>query len=98
MTTEPPRNRLFVPLSSEPFNWFRSGQKRWELRRYGRQYTPAHLTPGRRVELRRGYRSQEDALWGRVAHMVEATSLAAFFEKVPFHLVIPIARSREEAL
>ena len=60
--------------------------------------TPAHLTPGRRVELRRGYRSQEDALWGRVAHMVEATSLAAFFEKVPFHLVIPVARSREEAL
>ena len=90
--------RLFVPLSSEPYDWFRSGRKRWELRRYGRQYTSAHVKQGRQVELRRGYRSQEQALWGHIVRTVDASSLPSFFDEVPFQLVIPVAKTREEAV
>ena len=98
MTTESAAKRLFVPLSSEPYDWFRSGRKRWELRRYGRQYTPALVRQGRQVELRRGYRSQSQALWGHIVRTVEATSLPSFFDQVPFQLVIPVAKTRDEAV
>jgi len=98
MMTEVPKGRLFVPLSSEPYSWFLSGEKRWELRRYGRQYTVAHVREGRQVELRLGYRSQEQSLWGHIVRTVEANSLDSFFKEVPFRLVIPIAKSLEEAV
>lgn len=97
MTTEAATKRLFVPLSSEPYDWFRSGRKRWELRRYGRQYTLAHVRRGRQVELRRGYRSHQ-ALWGHIVRTVEATSLLSFFDEVPFQQVIPVAKTRDEAV
>jgi ASC-1-like (ASCH) protein len=91
------QDRLFVPLADEPFNWFVSGQKKWELRRLGRQYTPKHVRVGRRVELRRGYRGP-DALWGEILNVVEAQSIEDFFNKVPFEEVIPIASSRDDAI
>jgi hypothetical protein len=94
----PSTDRLFVPLATTPFEWFRTGQKRWELRRYGRQYTERHVIPGRRIELRKGYQAGADALWGTVARTVKAGSLHDFFELVPFNLVIPPARDQAEAI
>jgi hypothetical protein len=93
----PKNDRLFVPLASEPFNWFCSGRKKWELRRFGRQYTPKHVRVGRRVELRRGYRGP-DALWGKILDVIEANGVDDFFDKVPFEEVIPVATSREHAI
>jgi len=90
-------DRLFVPLAEEPFNWFCSGQKKWELRRFGRQYTLKHVRVGRRVELRRGYRGP-DALWGKILDVVQANSMDEFFNRVPFEEVIPVATSREHAI
>ena len=90
--------RLFVPLASAPFDWFRSGRKRWELRRYGRQYTTRNIMPGRTVELRRGYGSQTDVLWGTVTQTVTAGSLSEFFDRVPYELVIPTAKDKSEAV
>jgi hypothetical protein len=98
MSSEEEIKRLFVPLASTPFEWFRTGLKRWELRRYGRQYTEQNIVPGREVELRRGYRSRADVLWGVVTRTIKATSLADFFDQVPFQLVIPTARDRSEAI
>jgi ASCH domain len=91
-------DRLFVPLANAPFCWFASGQKRWELRRLGRQYTRKHLIPGRRVELRRGYSDKTAALWGRIAEVLEAENLSRFFDVVDFRDVIPEAASRAEAV
>lgn len=88
-------DRLFVPLSSQPYDWFASGEKRWELRRYGRQYTERHVYPGRLVELRRGYSG--DSLWGRIAAVERASGFAALFAAVPFAAVIPIASSLSDA-
>lgn len=92
------RSRLFIPLASAPFDWFQSGRKHWELRRYGRQYTEKHVAPGRSIELRKGYSDPTKALWGTVVRTVRAGSLRQFFEKVPFGLVIPPARTQEEAI
>jgi hypothetical protein len=91
-------DRLFVPLASEPFRWFASGRKHWELRRLGRQYTPRHLLPGRRVELRRGYLDKVSALWGTLAAIHEAPSIASFFDAIDFREVIPEATDREDAV
>lgn len=90
-------DRLFVPLAEEPFNWFCSGEKKWELRRFGRQYTPKHVRKGRRVELRRGYRGPE-ALWGEILDVIQANGMDDFFNQVPFEEVIPVATSREQAI
>jgi len=93
----PMPDRLFVPLAKEPFSWFLKGQKLWELRRYGRQYTDAHIIPGRLVELRKGY-SSRDSLWGKVGRIVKSKNLTSFFEIVPFKDVIPTASSENEAI
>src|ERR1700722_9355871 len=67
-------DRLFVPLSTDPFNWFVLGKKKWELRRRGRQYTRHHVRVGPSVEFRRGYRGR-DALWGEIVAGIEADSI-----------------------
>jgi ASC-1-like (ASCH) protein len=92
------RNRMFVPLANAPFRWFASGNKRWELRRRGRQYTQKHLIPGRRVELRRGYSDKTAALWGNITEVREADNLSQFFDAVDFREVMPEAASRAEAM
>jgi hypothetical protein len=86
-----------VPLADQPFAWFRSGKKKWELRRLGRQYTQRHVRVGRRVELRRGYRGP-DVLWGEILAVIEANGIEDFFEKVDFKDVVPVADSREDAV
>jgi hypothetical protein len=93
----PKADRLFVPLAALPFAWFCSGKKKWELRRFGKQYTPKHVRVGRRVELRKGYRGT-DALWGEILDVVEAKGVDEFFNKVHFREVIPVADSREQAI
>lgn len=90
--------RLFVPLANDPFKWFASGKKKWELRREGRAYTPKHLRAGRRVELRRGYSDAKRALWGAIVETFSAPSLYAFFERVPYQEVIPAAASLQDAV
>jgi ASC-1-like (ASCH) protein len=96
-SNEAKADRLFVPLADQPFAWFRSGKKKWELRRLGRQYTQRHVRVGRRVELRRGYRGP-DVLWGEILAVIEANGIEDFFEKVDFKDVVPVADSREDAV
>lgn len=98
MNDEIQSRRLFVPLASAPFEWFRSGKKSWELRRHGRQFTEKHVIPGRAVELRKGYQTTEDVIWGTVKRTLSAGSLADFFDQVPYQLVVPNAESRSQAV
>lgn len=93
-----PQKRLFVPLSTQPFVWFLSGSKKWELRKYGRQYTEANLTLGRKVELRRGYLNSFESIWGEISDVVSGRSISEIFEKVEFGEVIPVAKSISEAI
>jgi hypothetical protein len=91
------QRRLFVPLNTEPFDWFARGEKRWELRKLGRQYSPKHLMIGRVVELRRGYAHKESALWGTIEAVMPADTVDDFFNKVRFEEVIPKAPNKEAA-
>lgn len=91
-------DRLFVPLSTDPFQWFCSGRKKWELRKKGRQYTTEHVRLGRCVELRRGYADRKNALWGEIIGVLEADSIESFFDKVPWRIVLPECASRAEAI
>jgi hypothetical protein len=91
-------DRLFVPLATDPFLWFCSGRKKWELRKRGRQYTTDHVRPGRDVELRRGYTDSENALWGEIIDVFEADSIEAFFRTVSWTLVLPESGSLSEAI
>jgi ASC-1-like (ASCH) protein len=97
LLSAPKVDRLFVPLADQPFAWFRSGKKKWELRRLGRQYTPKHVRVGRRVELRRGYKGP-DVLWGEILEVILANGLEDFLSKVCFKKVVPVAESREDAV
>jgi hypothetical protein len=91
-------DRLFVPLAAEPFAWFVSGEKKWELRKYGRQYTEKHVRAGRKVELRLGYSNPDRALWGVIISVERASTVEEFFDRVPYNQVIPIASSQSEAI
>ncbi len=91
-------DRLFVPLSSDPFAWFRSGKKTWELRKRGRQYTCSNVWRGRDVELRRGYTNAESALWGEIIDVIEADSIEAFFKCVHWQTVLPESSSLDAAI
>jgi ASC-1-like (ASCH) protein len=92
-------DRLFVPLKSEPFSWFLSGAKLWELRRQSGQYKNIErLRLGRKVELRRGYGNPKDALWGKIVAVISADNLEDFFDRVQFEDVIPTVSSRAEAI
>lgn len=86
-----------MALASDPFRWFASGEKLWELRRFGRQFNDARIQVGREVELRKGY-STKESIWGEVNSVVVAENIAEFFKKVPFSEVIPVAESLRNAV
>src|SRR5690554_5605178 len=50
---------LFVPLKTEYFEQFKSGEKRDELRLYGKRWNEETCTPGRQVILSKGYGKHE---------------------------------------
>jgi hypothetical protein len=94
----PKADRLFVPLAEQPYRWFASGHKTWELRAKRGQFTEQHIDLGRRVELRRGY-STPDSLWGVIEDAIVAPTVEAFFDQVSWQQVIcdPAIKTREQA-
>lgn len=88
--------RLFVPLAGDPYAWFASGAKRWEVRRARAAFAPECLTIGRRVELRRGYNTP-DSIWGTIAEVVCVESPEELFDVIPHGEVIPVASDDVDA-
>ena len=91
-------DRLFVPLSTEPHQWFESGRKNWELRKLARQFTEKHVRIGRLVELRRGYSDPSSSIWGTIDEVVVAQNLNEFFSRVNWENVLPESDSLEAAI
>ena len=94
MTGADHRRRLFVPLKAEPFGWFESGAKEWEIRRNAGAFALERLTIGQRVELRRGYTG--DSLWGTISELQEGLA-AEILGRIPFESIIPTASTAEDA-
>ena len=88
-------DRLFVPLSSEPFNDFKFHNKLYELRSYGRNFTEEYACNGRKVELRRGYSGE--SLFGVIGEVVIGT-IEEVFSKLDFKKIEPRLNSIEEAI
>lgn len=87
-----------MPLASEPYRWFQSGRKHWELRKNARQFTERHVRPGRSVELRLGYRDSQSAIWGEIVEVVSAPSLRVFFQQVDWRTVLPECLNMQNAI
>lgn len=85
------QDRLFVPLSAQAFEWWKSGRKRWEVREDAPRWSPKHVYAGRRVELRRGYSGP--SLWGTLTgHVVRAVSVLEMAKfGIPLAEVAPTA-------
>lgn len=98
LNKQKPLYRLFVPLAKDPYDWFLSGAKQWELRKHRGQYTEKNVIIDRDVELRLGYRDSKTSMYGTITRIVCADSLEAFFRQVPYGVVIPIASSRQDAI
>lgn len=96
--------RLFVPVTSKVFNWYRYGGKRWEIRKSRKSFNAEHVRKHHKVEIRRGY-STEDSLFGNITAVVEAVSLNELFDKIPeyetslefYKKLIPEAESEIQA-
>jgi ASCH domain len=79
-------SRLFVPLATDPYQWFLSGQKRWEVRRQRGAFSLHHVTQGRRVELRRGYSDYDSAVgWAADILRIDASQKV---ETIAFRVVL----------
>lgn len=87
---------LIVPVSPESFQWFVEGERCWEVRRCGRDFTERDVLPDRPVEIRRGHRSNE-ALIGTIVEVLPVGDLASIFEQVSWRDIIPVASSLDEA-
>lgn len=90
-------DRLFVPLSTEPYRWFERGDKDVELRTVGGQFTRKHVQEGRAVELRRGY-STDDSLYGEVGDVQTFEALSDVFDAIDYQRILPEANDRSEAI
>ena len=90
--------RVFIPLNTSAYEWFDSGKKKWELRKYGRQYTEKNIYKGRIVELRKGYSNPSTAIWGVVNKVIVFNSIVDIFDNVEFEEIIPVAKNKKEAI
>lgn len=89
-------NRLFVPLKTEPFNWFKSGKKKYELRNQVGQYNKNQIITGRKVELRRGY-STNDKLFGTIGKVIWCENINDVFNQINYSEILPNASNLELA-
>jgi hypothetical protein len=98
------QNRLFVPLSRDPFEDFRNRGKLWEIRRYSPNFNEKTVYAGRSVELRLGYSTREDVeentwrLWRRVGRLYVGSLEDIFFSVGNFKEIEPRFDSLVSAL
>ncbi len=88
-------NRLFVPLNSEAFSWFKLG-KTWEVRTMKGQYNLTNIKVGRKVELRRGYNSN-DSLWGTISEVKVFENAQDLLKLIDYKKILPTVGSFQEA-
>ncbi len=89
------KDRLFVPLSTEPFLDFKERGKQYEVRACARGFSEKFVYGGRAVELRKGYFGE--SLWGKVGE-VYIGKLENIFKKIDLKLIEPLAKSNIDAL
>lgn len=89
-------NGLFLPVSTQPYRAWESGNKQVELRNNGGAYTFKHVRVGRRVLIRRGY-SSPDELWGTIISRAVYHDWDMLFFNNRWDTIAPWAKDRAEA-
>ena len=90
-------DRLFVPLITEHWDAFDIGTKGWEVRNAVGNFAPKFVRLDRKVELRKGY-SKGNSIWGEIHDVAVFDTVEDVLEQVPFHRILPNARSKREAV
>lgn len=94
MTRPIPQTRLFVPLKTVHYLAFESGKKDIELRGINDQFNPDTVVPGRRVELRRGY-STDDSIWGTIRNVWQFDDATQIPETIDHERIRPDSTEAE---
>jgi ASC-1-like (ASCH) protein len=82
-------DRLFIPLKSEPFEWFKSGKKKWELRGISSNFNNRTVFIGRNVEISKGYSGER--IRGRITAVHVFKKIDDISKRIIFKEIIPIA-------
>lgn len=92
------QNRLFIPLTKEAYQWFETGNKQWEIRKFNvGQYNSKNLIVGRKVELRLGYRPG-NSIWGIIKEVRSFDNAESLVSEIDFKYLIPSANNPNEAI
>ncbi len=86
---------LFLPVTSEVYEWYENGGKQWEIRTYGR-FNERTVFKGRVVWVSKGYSG--DRFLALVCKKPVVGSLDYILDNVPYEEIIPTAKSREDAV
>lgn len=87
-------NRLFVSLKSKPFQWFKSGDKKWEIRGINSNFNEKTVREGREVELRKGYNGE--SLWGKITRVEAFHRISEIPKKIEIKKIIPSTSDEKE--
>lgn len=87
--------RLFIPLCTEPFRWFKEGKKEWELRKISRKFNSDIIYIGETVELRRGYIAKNGVIWGKVTDCQTFISLKEVFSAIPYNRIVDAENEKQ---
>lgn len=90
-------DRLFVPLNTEPFEWFRDDDKTWEVRSVDHNFNRQTVYIGRPVELRKGYATDE-SIWGTIANVRTNRRLTPLVRQIGYENISPVVNNEYEAV
>jgi len=87
---------LFLVLARRPYDWFKKGFKKYELREEKIKYNKDTVISGRRVIVQRNQKN-EGKFTGKIGK-VKRGSLKFILNHVPFKQIVPPAKSKNEAI
>jgi len=89
------KDRLFVPLSTEPYLDFKEKGKQYEVRSCERAFSEKYVYKGRPVEIRKGYSGE--SLNGIIGKVIIG-SLEHIMYKLDYKKIEPNAKNKNEAI
>ncbi len=88
---------LFLVLARQPFDWFKEGSKKFELREEKIKYNRNTIIKRRTVTVQRS-RYKKGGRFNGVIGKIEIGTLTYLLKKLPYKKVIPASNSVEDAI
>lgn len=87
---------LFLVLARKPYDWFKKGHKKYELREEKIKYNRDMVISGRKVIVQKNQKN-EGRFTGKIGK-VKRGSLKYILNHIPYKQIIPVAKSKNEAV